>query len=231
MSLKPRRIVLIPGFMLNEMLWHEFETYLPSNCIVHHAGVTEGRTIHDVVQHLITLLPEKFSLIGFSMGGYIARQLAAEFPERVESLVLIASSLREDTPLEAEAKRKSVQSLSPTTFKGLSRHAIARSLHPLNTSNQDMISAIQKMGCSLGFEAFITQSSLSRQGIPSATIRCPTLVIASEDDAIRSMKEAEELVEAIPYASLRIILDCGHMIPLEQPRELARIIVEWIPAT
>ncbi len=31
----------------------------------------------------------------------------------------------------------------------------------LNTSNQDMISAIQKMGCSLGFEAFITQSSLS----------------------------------------------------------------------
>lgn len=144
MSLKPRRIVLIPGFMLNEMLWHEFETYLPSNCIVHHAAVTEGRTIHDVVQHLITLLPEKFSLIGFSMGGYIARQLAAEFPERVESLVLIASSLREDTPLEAEAKRKSVQSLSPTTFKGLSRHAIARSLHPLNTSNQDMISAIRK---------------------------------------------------------------------------------------
>ncbi|PLM04491.1 alpha/beta hydrolase, partial [Klebsiella pneumoniae] len=34
MSLKPRRIVLIPGFMLNGMLWHEFETYLPSNCIV-----------------------------------------------------------------------------------------------------------------------------------------------------------------------------------------------------
>ncbi|HGF5557326.1 TPA: alpha/beta fold hydrolase, partial [Klebsiella quasipneumoniae subsp. similipneumoniae] len=117
------------------------------------------------------------------------------------------------------------------TFKGLSSYAIARSLHPLNTSNQDMISAIQKMGYSLGFEAFITQSSLSRQGIPSATICCPTLVIASEDDAIRSMKEAKELVETIPSASLRIIRDCGHMIPLEQPRELARTIVEWLPAT
>jgi hypothetical protein len=46
--------------MLNEMLWHEFETYLPSNCIVHHASITEGRTIHDVAQHMITLLPEKF---------------------------------------------------------------------------------------------------------------------------------------------------------------------------
>ncbi len=173
MSLKPRTIVLIPGFMLNEMLWHKFETYLPSNCIVHHASVTEGQSIRDVARHLITLLPEKFSLIGFSMGGYIARQLAAEFPERVESLVLIASSLREDTPLEVESKRKSVQALSPTTFKGLSSHAIARSLHPLNASSQNMISAIQKMGCCLGFEAFITQSSLSRKGIPSATIDWP----------------------------------------------------------
>ena len=150
MSVKSRTIVLIPGFMLNEMLWHEFETYLASNCRVHHASVTEGSTIHDIALHMITLLPEKFSLIGFSLGGYIARQLAADFPERVESLVLIASSLGEDTPFEVESKRQSVQSLSPTTFKGLSSKSIARSLHPRNASNQDMISAIQKMGCCLG---------------------------------------------------------------------------------
>lgn len=61
-----------------------------------------------------------------------------------------------------------------------------------------MISTIQQMGRCLGFEAFIPQSTLTRQGIPSATIGCPTLVIASEDDAIRSMQEAEELVDAIP---------------------------------
>lgn len=141
-----------------------------------------------------------------------------------------ASSLREDTSSEAESKRQGVQSVSPTTFKGLSSHAIARSLHPLNASNQEMISAIQKMGCSLGFEAFTTQSSLSRQGIPSATIFCPTLVIASEDDAIRSMEEAEELFEAIPDAPLRIIRGCGHMIPLGQPEALTRTIAEWLPA-
>lgn len=43
------------------------------------------------------------------------------------------------------------------------------------------------------------------------------------------MKEAEELVEATPYASLRIIRGCGHMIPLEQPGELGRTITEWLP--
>ncbi|EBU9230703.1 alpha/beta hydrolase [Salmonella enterica subsp. enterica serovar Ndolo] len=228
MSLTPRTIVLIPGYMLNEMLWREFETYLPANCIVHHASVTGGRNLHDIAQHMSTCLPDKFTLIGFSLGGYIARQFAADFPDRVESLVLIASSLREDTPSEVESKRQSVQSLSPATFKGLSSHAIARSLHPLNASDRDMISTIQQMGRCLGFEAFITQSTLIRQGIPSATIGCPTLVIASEDDAIRSMQEAEELVDAIPDASLRAIKDCGHMIPLEQPEALAITITEWI---
>ena len=54
MSLMPRTIVLIPGYMLNEMLWHEFETYLPANCIVHHASVTGGLTLHDIAQHMST---------------------------------------------------------------------------------------------------------------------------------------------------------------------------------
>lgn len=76
-------IVFIPGFMLNEILRREFETYLPPDCNIDHASVTGGRIIHDVEQHLITLLPEKFSLIGFLLGGYIARQLAADFPERM----------------------------------------------------------------------------------------------------------------------------------------------------
>lgn len=39
--------------MLNEILWHEFETYLPSNCIVHHAPVTEGQTNRDVARYHI----------------------------------------------------------------------------------------------------------------------------------------------------------------------------------
>lgn len=230
MSVKQQAIVLIPGYMLNEMLWREFETFLPPDCTVHHAAIAGGRTIPAIARHLITRLPEKFTLIGFSLGGYIARQLAAEFPERVESLVLVASSLREDTPAEAESKRQSVQLLSPATFKGLSSHAIAKSLHPVNAPNQEMISAIRKMGNDLGFETFALQSCLPRQGIPAATLRCPTLVIASEDDALRSVAEAAELVQAIPRASLRIMQDCGHMIPLEQPEALARKIAEWVAA-
>ena len=228
MNIKPRTIVLVPGYMLDENLWSRFETYLPPHFKVHYASLNGGQTIRDIARHMSTYLPGKFTLIGFSLDGYIARQFAADFPERVESLVLIASSLREDTPRQVESKRQSIQSLSSRTFKGLSNHAIARSLHPRNASNLDMISNIQQMGCRLGFEAFVTQSSLLRQDIPAATLCCRTLVIASNDDVIRSMTEVKELVDTIPHASLRIITGSGHMVPLEQPQALANRVSAWL---
>lgn len=228
MNIKPRAIVLIPGYMLDETLWCEFEKYLPPEIVIYHTPIAGGKTIRDITQHIIALLPEKFTVIGFSLGGYIARQLAADFPERIESLVLVASSLREDTQLQIQSKQNSVRSLTPTTFKGLSSTAIARSLHPGNADDLDMIVFIQRMGIRLGFDAFIMQSTLLRQDVPAASIRCPTLVIASSDDAIRTLGESEELAKAIPGARLETMNGCGHMLPLEQPKTLSTYITAWL---
>ena len=52
--------------------------------------------------------------------------------------------------------------------------------------------------------------------------------LASTYDALRSIEEANELVRAIPGASLQLFDDSGHMIPLEQPRELAAAVVSWL---
>lgn len=140
MNIKPRAIVLIPGYMLDETLWCEFEKYLPPEIVIYHAPIAGGKTIRDITQHIIALLPEKFTVIGFSLGGYIARQLAADFPDRIESLVLVASS----------------------------------------------------------------------------------------DDAIRTLGESEELAKAIPGARLETMNGCGHMLPLEQPKTLSTYITAWL---
>ncbi|BDH46007.1 alpha/beta hydrolase [Salmonella enterica subsp. enterica serovar Choleraesuis] len=228
MNTQPHPIVLIPGYMLDAALWREFETYLPEQYLVQHAAIGEGSTMREIARHMATRLPEKFTLIGFSLGGYIARQLAADFPERVASLVLIASSLREDTPAQRASKLRSIQALSPDNFHGLSRSAIARSLHPQHAARRETITLIQQMGARLGFEAFVNQSTLSRSDIPAVTLRCPTLVIASAEDAMRSQEEVKELADAIPNAQLKTIGDSGHMLPLEQPQRLAAVINDWL---
>ena len=221
-------VALIPGFMLDETLWNEFQEYLPKDWSVNAASLGDGPTIPDMARHIADSLPQRFVLIGFSLGGYIARQLAADFPERVEALILVASSLREDTEQQKKIKMQAVQALTPDRFRGLSNSTIAHSLHPDNASDKTLVSTIKEMSRRLGYQALATQSALDRSQVPASTIDCPTLVIASPNDALRSLQEANELVAGIPGAELQVIEDCGHMIPLEQPRALAETITRWL---
>ena len=220
-------LVLIPGFMLDEALWDDFCPLLPNSWKISRATLTGGNTIKEIAQHIAEQSPERFILIGFSLGGYIARQLAADYPERVSALVLIASSLREDTEQQAKAKLEAVRALSTSTFSGLSSRSIAASLHPRHASDTHLISRIRAMGSRLGYDAFVTQSGLRRADVPTDSIHCPTLIIASTHDALRPMEETNELANAMP-ASVHLFHESGHMIPLEQPQDLAAVVIDWL---
>ncbi len=221
-------LVLIPGFMLDETLWDEFCPLLPGSWEISRAALTSGNTIKEIAQNIAEQSPERFILIGFSLGGYIARQLAADYPERVSALVLIASSLREDTEQHAKAKLEAVRALSTSTFSGLSSRSIEASLHPRHASDTHLISRIRAMGSRLGYEAFATQSGLRRADIPTDSIHCPTLIISSTHDALRPMEETNELANAMPAASVHLFHESGHMIPLEQPQDLAAVVIDWL---
>lgn len=62
-------------------------------------------------------------------------------------------------------------------------------------------------------------------------IKCPTLVIAADGDRLRTMDEADELVNGIPGSSLSVIDGSGHMIPIEQPKALTAVIAGWLENT
>lgn len=162
------------------------------------------------------------------MGGYIARSLVEQFPERVAALVLIASSLRPDTQEQKLLKDAAVTASSHGRFKGLSDTSIAKSLHPQHSKDKVLIERIRTMGIQLGYEEFAKQSALVRGEFSPQNIRCPTLVIAGAQDGLRLAEEARELSNAILGSRLEIIEDAGHMIPLEKPEALPQIIVDWL---
>ena len=97
---------------------------------------------------------------------------------------------------------------------------------------EDPWERIRAMGMGLGGDVFRRQSLLDRPGDleRSSGIRCPTLVVAAENDQLRSLAEAQEMTAAIPGATLAVIEDTGHMIPLEAPQRLLDVIVPWLAA-
>lgn len=166
--------------------------------------------------------------MGFSLGGYIARTIAQKYPERISALILMASSLHPDSEKQKQLKIAAIQAASASTFHGLSKIAISKSLHPNHADNRQLILRIQNMGKNLGFESFKAQSLLDRSHIRSDAIQCPTLIISAAQDRLRSLDEAQELHQSIAHSQLDTIENTGHMTPLEQPEALAASMLKWL---
>lgn len=228
MSELPLPWVCISGFMLDETLWDDMVRYLPAKQQLLPIALAQGDTIAAMANNIALHVPERFILVGFSLGGYVARALTARYPERVAGLVLIATSLREDTPAQRAAKLDILDVQRHLHFRGIGRAAIVRTLRPDNNKNEVLIARIRAMSERLGFDVLERQSLLDRSTFPGQKINCPTLIIAGEQDQMRSMDELKELQNHISQAQLTVIADSGHMIPLEQPQHLAETIQAWI---
>ncbi|TCB77299.1 alpha/beta fold hydrolase [Acinetobacter sp. ANC 4173] len=221
-------VVLIPGFMLDESLWDEVVDEMPKEWNTLRANLSKGETIAEIAQNIAQNAPQKFIVIGFSLGGYIARSLAEQFPERVAGLILIASSMRPDSQQQKEHKLAAIKLNSKEKFRGLSSISILKTLHPSNTNNKFLVKRIQEMGKKLGYDAFVKQSMLNRNVYDMSKIKCPTLIISGAQDQVRSTEEAIELNDQILNARLETIDNTGHMIPIEQPKVLVSLIFNWL---
>lgn len=220
-------VVLIPGFMLDEAMWDEFIRVYPHQRHFIRASLSYGRSIADMACHIANQLPERFVLVGFSLGGYVARAIAEAFSERTAGMILIATSLREDPP----EKRKLLEAASRIalsgSFNGISPGAVKKSLHLSRQDDVELIQNVRDMGKRLGPDVFRTQCLLERGGITLRPFSGPVVVIAADQDRLRSNEEAGELANCFG-CKIEVIEGSGHLIPMEKPRELAQTLAGWL---
>lgn len=223
-------ILLIPGFMADASLWDDVVADLGQIGEVSHGDISQASTIEEMARQILDHAPERFVVIGFSMGGYVAREMARLAAGRVEALVLVATSARADTPAQARQKAFAVRNVQPDRFHGLSRGAVLSSLHPSRADDEAMVERVRAMSERVGGAVFLRHASQARAGDLDrlASIRCPTLVVAADRDALRSLDESRELRDGITGATMVVVEESGHMIPIERPVELAALVVPWL---
>lgn len=225
-----RQIVLIPGFMCDASLWQEVLGGLQQLGTVRFADLNQGSDINAMADRIIADLPEKCVLIGFSLGGYVARRIAAKAPQRVSQLVLLNTSARATSAEEVVRNQQQIKMLKVFPYKGQTITSLRRALHPARSDNAVLLQHLQTMSLTLGADIFMRQLSIVREdGHADCTqIACPVLVVASREDQMRRLQEAEDIVAALPDPTFRIIEDCGHMSPLEQPQILLQYLREFL---
>jgi pimeloyl-ACP methyl ester carboxylesterase len=223
-------LLLVPGFMLDHTLWDDLLPLLPDARDVQFGDLDTGTTIDAMAAAVLAAAPPTFILLGFSMGGYVAREMARIAPERVTALALVATSARPDQPELVRQRVAAARQATATAFHGLSRGAIRASLHADRGGDAEMIERVRAMGARLGSAVFLRQSAVVRAGDLATLdrIRCPTLVVGADGDQLRSIDESREQAAGIPGAALAIVAGSGHLIPLEAPRALADVLNPWL---
>jgi pimeloyl-ACP methyl ester carboxylesterase len=221
-----RHLVLLPGFMCDADLWSDMVPDLTRLGHLHYGNVYQDDTLQGMAQRVLAEAPDSFVLVGFSMGGFVARVLTLMAPQRVTGVAFVASSARGYSEEERRLRQAGGRpgNLSPRA------DGVAAGLHPDRERDPALLDRLRSMQRRLGPEVRKRQAALVRlDGYAELErIACPALVVACRQDRLRSFAETERMAKHLPHARFEVIEDCGHMAPLEGPRELAALLGDWI---
>jgi 3-oxoadipate enol-lactonase len=240
---KGHPILCIPGFgnsnwvfnKLVDRLHEHFTFVLPDNRGMGKSPpATQPYLLQDLAQDCLNLMDdlgyEQFSVIGLSMGGFIAQLLSLAAPKRVNSLALLCATS------SGEVFNKIFPSLSEEQVKGIYsldaeqrvKAALSQAICPLLATHypeayryvleqriNDQENPAQVMLQFFAVNKFLPNS------IPIDTINCPTLIMTGDTDPLVPMPNAELLVKMIPNASLSVIEETDHLFFLEKEAEVA----------
>jgi pimeloyl-ACP methyl ester carboxylesterase len=223
-----RDLVLLPGFMCDQDLWTDMVPGLEALGRIHYGNVYEDSTLEGMAERVLGHAPQRFVLVGFSMGGFVARVLTLMAPERVSGVAFIASSARGYSDEERRLRQAGYgpNARPPRAASG------APGLHPDREHDPVLVGRLRGMQKRLGRTVRARQASLVRREAYAdlERIACPALVVACRQDRLRKFAETERMAHHLPNATFEVIEDCGHMAPLEKPHELTAVLARWIAA-
>lgn len=196
------------------------------------ANHTRDDTVAAIARRVLATAPQRFALIGLSMGGYISLEIMRQAPERVAKLALLDTSARADTPEQSALRRDLVAKARTTSMSEVADLTMPNLLAPQHLGDESLRQAIRTMAEEVGAEAFARQQNAimtrpdSRPSL--GAIRCPTLVLVGEQDALTPADRAQEIAAGIAGSRLVKIPRCGHVSTLERPDEVSRALVELL---
>jgi 3-oxoadipate enol-lactonase len=165
----------------------------------------------------------RLHLVGLSMGGRIARNVALRYPERLKSLTLISSTPGFDA-LSAEGVKRFVTERRSRTPQSLQRLIGSRASRAAYTELLDSVERIHEASYQKTLEASVAQD----RAAPIEKISVPTLVIAGEEDTVYPPGLAREMARRIPGADLLMLEGTGHLANLEQPERFNQAVLTFL---
>ena len=240
-------VILLHGWGMNGDVW---ESILPE--LTSHFRVTlvdlpgHGRSLESPTDYslpnlaniIAESLPPEFIIMGWSLGGMIATQMALRFPERTNKLVLVASApqfVRDDSwpdGTDAEVLDGFAEQLKQNYQQTINRFIAIQAMgsdharEEQRTLRERVFRHGNPQPAALEGGLEILRHANLRPQLPQ--IHCPTFLITGENDALFRRKAAEQTLILIANARLSVIKGAGHAPFLSHPHHFLDSLIPFL---
>ncbi len=201
-------------------------------------GIEGIDDIEDAAFHLLDVLDaldlSAPAVVGLSLGGWLAAELATRSPERVGKLVLVNPvGLYIDGEPVGQIYGRSPAELAHDLFADQS-HPMAQMMCALSDKMRDLTSmaevpvallmpmwASMSATAKIGWNPYLHNPKLRSR---LRRVTAPTLVVAGEQDGLLPRAHPQAYADGIAGARLEVLAGAGHMAPLERPEEFAALV-------
>jgi 3-oxoadipate enol-lactonase len=247
-------VVLIHSDVADSRLWRaQVEALAPSHLVVTYDRPGFGSTplppgpfsqVADLRRLLDDLGLERVSLVGCSGGGSVALEFALTHPERVDRLVLVAAGL---AGWDWSAEMQAVDDEETRLFEAGDDEGAAESQVRAwadGTRRPDEVDPdVREYTRRAVLRSYAYYRAALEHGEPGPAVRLdpppserlgevqgPTLVVVGAADQPDLLRVADLLAAGIPGARKEVVAGAAHMLPLERPDELNRLLLDFLDA-
>jgi non-heme chloroperoxidase len=192
------------------------------------SGYSPRDVAADVIAFMDALTIRRATLVGHSMGSFVAQQAALAAPERITRLVLIgsATTVRNEVTLELQQAMASLPDTVPANFaKGFQSSTVHQRV-PEEFLDQ-VVAESRKVPARV-WRAALAGLLETEPFTGLGGSRIPALLIWGDRDGMFSRAEQDALVTSLPIASLKVYRETGHAPHWERPEEVVRDLERFL---
>jgi len=190
----------------------------------------------DIVSLMDVLNIERAHVLGFSMGGMIAQEVALNYPQRVEKLILWGTACggRKSVPPDLAAYKLLLGAIEDLTPERLAKSTIplAYTIDFIKNNPEYINDKIQRiLKCRIPFSSYARQMKAMLNFNTCRRLKkmeIPTLIMQGKKDILVPPQNAEILAEVIPGAQLVFFEHSAHAIFSHEPDLFLKVLFEFL---
>ena len=240
-------LILLGGLTANCGEWQQVIPYLNERFTVYTpenrgAGLTTGWaptfTIEDMADDIAKFIEalglEYAYVVGHSMGGAILQRLCTLHPHRVKAAIITSSFAK-----FPKAAQLYIENTTELLAAGVPIELVLKTIYtrlygsPFLSNSMTISNELKRMltdpvpQTPEGYQAQVNAIEKFDSRADLTEIICSVQIINGSEDILTPTYLSEELHRTIKNSSLKLIAECGHMIPQEKPEEFAQYILNF----